>query len=615
MPHLRFTVGRKLALAFLPVVALTLVALVAALRGTDALHDSTTTVGERVVPAVRLLGDATTEIRQFRVAQLERTLADTPADQRDLDGELRDTATTVDSILARLRRYAATPAEAAALDRTRADWLRYRRTSGAFTAAAATGGTTAAYAVLDGKADGIYDQLKADVAASSRLTTRRSAQAVATSEDDATSTRRTLLLTLIASLLVAVGAAAVVARSIRRSVAVVLRSLRSLRDHCAAGLDGGLRAFAAGDLTHGVEAVTPPIPDPGSDEIGDVARATNAIRDTFVTMVESYNASRGALADLVGEMAGTAGAVSAASRQMAATSDEAGRAVTEIATAVAEAAAGSERQVATIGDARRLADEVVAVTGRSAQDAASTAQAAEEARLLAGQGAEAVSGATAAMSSVRDASAGASEAIEALGRKSAEIGGIVDTITGIAEQTNLLALNAAIEAARAGEQGRGFAVVAEEVRKLAEESQAAAGSISALIGEIQGETSRAITVVQEGARRTREGSEVVDGAREAFERIGGSVEDVTARVGAIAAAVEQIAAAARAMGERMAEVAAVAEQSSASGEQVSASTQQTSASTQEIAASAHELARTASDLDALVARFTLGDVAARAASA
>jgi methyl-accepting chemotaxis protein len=605
MPRIAFTIGRRLTLAFGLVAALIVVALATTLSGTGTLRDSTRTVGEHVVPQVRLLGEATTEIRQFRVAQLERTLATEAADQRDLDGELTETAATVDGVLARLARYASAPDEAAALRATKADWLAYRRTSGAFADAATADGTAAGYAVLAGPADGLYDRLKSDVARSSTLATRRGDRAVRASEDDAAATRRTVTIALLAALLAAVAGGVLLTRSIRRRVRVVLDRLSSLRDHCAANLNAGLHAFAAGDLTRDVVAVTAPIPAPGSDEIGDIARATNDIRDNFVATIESYNRSRAALGDLVSEVAGTASAVSSASRQMASTSDEAGRAISDIATAVGESAVGAERQVRTIAEARQLAEEVVAVTDRSAQDAGSTAQVADEARRIAGQGAEAVGSATTAMASVRAASAGASEAIRALGEKSAEIGGIVDTITGIAQQTNLLALNAAIEAARAGDQGRGFAVVADEVRKLAEESQSAAGSIAGLIADIQAETARAVEVVEDGARRTREGSEVVEDARVAFERIGGSVDDVTARVGAIAAAVEQIAASARQMGERMAEVAAVAEQSSAAGEQVSASTQETSASTQEIAASAHELARTAADLDALVARFTL----------
>jgi methyl-accepting chemotaxis protein len=606
MHRISFTIGRKLALAFGAIIALTVVALLTALSGTGHLRTTTRDVGTQVVPATALLGDATTEIRQFRVAQLERTLTTDPADEKDLDGELKETAATVESILVRLGGYTRTPRERAEIAKTEADWKTYRRVSGAFIGARASGGPEAGYAVLAGEADGLYDTLKEDVSKSSGLIQARGARQVADADDSAASTRRNVVIVLLAVLLVSLVAGVLLTRSIRRRVAVILDRLGSLRDNCAADLNAGLHAFADGDLTHAVVPVTGLIESPGGDELGDVARATNAIRDNFVAMIESYNTSRSALSSTIGEVAGTAGVVTGASRQMASTSDETGRAVAEIASAVGESAMGAARQVATIAEARRIADEVVAVTGRSAEDAASTAAAAEEARVLAGQGSDAVGGATAAMASVRDASAGASEAIDSLGRKSAEIGGIVDTITGIAEQTNLLALNAAIEAARAGEQGRGFAVVAEEVRKLAEESSTAASSISLLICEIQDETARAVEVVQLGAERTREGAAVVDGARDAFDRIGGSVEDVTARVGAIAAAVEQIAASARAMGERMAEVAAVAEQSSSASEQVSATTQQTSASTQQIAASAHELAQTAQDLDALVARFTLG---------
>jgi methyl-accepting chemotaxis protein len=191
-----------------------------------------------------------------------------------------------------------------------------------------------------------------------------------------------------------------------------------------------------------------------------------------------------------------------------------------------------------------------------------------------------------------------------------QIGGIVDTITAIAEQTNLLALNAAIEAARAGEQGRGFAVVAEEVRKLAEESQEAAASIGALVGQIQAGTGKAVQVVTDGARQTDQSVETVEQARASFLRIDSGVKDMSERVESIADALRSFVSSGAEMQSGLEEVLAVAEQSSASAEQVSASTQETSASTEEIAASAADLATTARELEELVARFRLATVGA-----
>lgn len=61
---------------------------------------------------------------------------------------------------------------------------------------------------------------------------------------------------------------------------------------------------------------------------------------------------------------------------------------------------------------------------------------------------------------------------------------ILQLVKAVASQTNLLALNASIEAARAGESGRGFAVVAEEIRKLAENTDALSGKIDVEISSI-----------------------------------------------------------------------------------------------------------------------------------
>jgi methyl-accepting chemotaxis protein len=395
--------------------------------------------------------------------------------------------------------------------------------------------------------------------------------------DTKSSARTWILIALAIAALLGVGIALALSESIRRAVSQILDRLRSLQANDTASLRRGLDAMAEGDLTQRAAVTTQPIEKPGSDEIGDVARMVNDVRDDTEASVDSYNRTLDALSELVGSVSTTASSVSSASQQVATTGEEAGRAAGEIAGAVGEVAQGAERQVRMVDEARASADR--------------TAAAAQEARAIAEEGARAAAEATEAMTSVRESSTEVVQAIRALAGKSDEIGGIVSTIGGIAEQTNLLALNAAIEAARAGEQGRGFAVVAEEVRKLAEESQQAAATIGALIGEIQDDTSRTVDVVEDGAQRSQAGAEVVEQARDAFARIETAVGDVAARIAEIAAAT--------------AEVAAVAEQSSASSEQVSASTQETSASTQQIAASAQELARTAQDLEGLVGRFTL----------
>ncbi|WP_028061722.1 HAMP domain-containing protein [Candidatus Solirubrobacter pratensis] len=83
-----------------------------------------------------------------------------------------------------------------------------------------------------------------------------------------------------------------VSRGIRRSAAAVLERLRTLERRCATELRAGLDAVAAGDLTVEVVASTPPIENPGHDEIGQIAAATNGIRDRIAGSVEAYNSMR-----------------------------------------------------------------------------------------------------------------------------------------------------------------------------------------------------------------------------------------------------------------------------------------------------------------------------------
>jgi methyl-accepting chemotaxis protein len=604
MPNLgNVRLSVKLGLSFGAILALTAAIIAVDVRNVEGLEDAHNRVTRDVVPRIIAAQQAEAAFADLHFAQTAMVLN---RGQQRAD-EMEDLAVAEKAVDA-LRNSDRDKGSAARLAAVTAAIKTWKVLDDKLYAAVKRGDTGFAEQTVAGHADAAADNV---VQAIERYITQANMDRAHADEQfaalETTTTRTTIVLGALALL-----AALILALGIGRHLSRRLRAVSAAAE-----------ALAEGDVDHELSVK-------GRDEVGRTAGA-------LATMVEHLRSLAGAadrvaagdltvkiaprsqrdrlgaafaglVAELraaVSQMSRSATSVAGASELVASSSADAGRAVEEIARALGDVAAGSERQVRSVSSARATTEQVAGATTASAHDAHETSRAAEEALAAAGLGAETVARATEAMVAVRDASAEASLAIRDLGSKSQRIGGIVDTITAIAEQTNLLALNAAIEAARAGEQGRGFAVVAEEVRKLAEESQAAAKSISNLVSEIRSETERTVSVVESGAERGELGASTVAEARDAFTRIAASIEVVSERVGQVSAAVEQIAEGAAHVSNDIVEVASVAEQSSATVQQVSASAEETSASTQQIAASAQELSRTARELDELVGRFTL----------
>ncbi|MDA8175400.1 MAG: methyl-accepting chemotaxis protein [Nitrospiraceae bacterium] len=120
---------------------------------------------------------------------------------------------------------------------------------------------------------------------------------------------------------------------------------------------------------------------------------------------------------------------------------------------------------------------------------------------------------------IKNSVADISEAVNALGVKSEEIGSVVTVIDGVADQTGLLALNAAILAAQAGSYGDSFAVVANEIKGLAERTAHSTKEISLLIKSVQEMVSSSVEKAAEGIQSVNTGLAHVREVHNALQNI------------------------------------------------------------------------------------------------
>ncbi|MGH1372882.1 MAG: methyl-accepting chemotaxis protein [Cellvibrionaceae bacterium] len=256
---------------------------------------------------------------------------------------------------------------------------------------------------------------------------------------------------------------------------------------------------------------------------------------------ESFNAT-------LAELSHSASELNATSDQLATNTLQQSQATSSIAAAVTE-----------------ISHSIEEVAGRLKHTHQSAAQSCVQGE----QGLQAIVAVGTHMQDVTQCVAASHLQLQALEERTRQVSSSSTVIRDIAEQTNLLALNAAIEAARAGEHGRGFAVVAEEVRALANRSDASAKEISETLEEMHSQMAEVKNSIDQVMRYTELTVDEANSTEKVLTVIADHTQQVSSMVSAVLDATDQQSDAARDISERVEEVAVAAGENSAMAEQSS----------------------------------------------
>ncbi|MGX6441628.1 methyl-accepting chemotaxis protein [Neobacillus sp. K501] len=347
---------------------------------------------------------------------------------------------------------------------------------------------------------------------------------------------------------------------------------------------GALETAAQGDFSSRVSVNT-------KDEFKELEQSFNETMDQLSTSFEKIGTSSKTVLDT--------------SSQLSVITRETNAALSEVALAIEEIAQGSTLQARNVqvssdsmkGLAQQLEDISIVtenmnnVSNRSME---LSTKGLEQVELLAGKSGE-TKASTSEVASI----------VQEVNVRMEEINAIIEVITKITDQTNLLSLNASIESARAGEHGRGFAVVANEVRKLAEQSQASAGEIKRIVDSIKAVVKNAVDSMERTNQAVTDQDYAVTETKTIFTDILSAVRELAQKADEVQTAIKESNANKDAVTNEMESIAAVSEQTAAATEEVAASAEQISATMNSFTQHANGLKDLSEQLDSEIKKFKL----------
>ena len=200
---------------------------------------------------------------------------------------------------------------------------------------------------------------------------------------------------------------------------------------------------------------------------------------------------------------------------------------TELQTAANQQASGIAEQATAMTEVATTISELLATSRQIAESAQRVSHIAGETATTARTGTVTVGKGNDAVGQVRRQVDLIVQHMGDLGRKSQQVGSVLDIVQELAEQTNILAINATIEAAGAGEAGRRFGVVADEIRDLADRVGASTKEIRTMIEDVRGAVNSTVMVTEAGSKAVEAGAAQVAEMATAFTQIAGLVTTTT----------------------------------------------------------------------------------------